>query len=54
MRDGVVKGPTFGPAPGGPSRLKHGYNSEIDATADAPVEVINHAVFSEEWMKGGE
>jgi secreted PhoX family phosphatase len=36
----VVKGPTFGPAPGGPSLLKHGYNFEIDAMSVAPVEAL--------------
>jgi uncharacterized protein len=33
----VVKGPTFGPSPGGPSALKHGYIFEVDAMADGPV-----------------
>jgi hypothetical protein len=36
----VVKGPTFGPAPGGPSALKHGYIFEIDAMADGPVPAL--------------
>jgi uncharacterized protein len=36
----VVKGPTFGPAPGGPSALKHGYIFEIDATSDVAVPAL--------------
>ena len=36
----VVKGPTFGPAPAGPSALKHGYIFEIDATSDGPVPAL--------------
>jgi secreted PhoX family phosphatase len=36
----VVKGPAFGPAPGGPSALKHGYIFEIDATADTAVPAV--------------
>lgn len=36
----VVKGPTFGPSPGGPSALKHGYIFEIDATSDVAVPAI--------------
>ena len=36
----VVKGPTFGPPPGGPSLLKHGYIFEIDAMADTAVEAL--------------
>jgi uncharacterized protein len=33
----VVKGPAFGPPPGGPSALKHGYIFEVDAMSEAPV-----------------
>ena len=36
----VVKGPTFGPSPGGPTPVKHGYVFEVDATADGPVEAV--------------
>jgi secreted PhoX family phosphatase len=36
----VVKGPTFGPSPGGPSALKHGYIFEIDATSDIAVPAL--------------
>ena len=36
----VVKGPTFGPAPGGPSALKHGYIFEIDATSEVEVPAV--------------
>jgi secreted PhoX family phosphatase len=54
----VVKGPTFGPSPGGPSLLKHGYVFEIDATADGPVEaspIIGAGRFAHEatvWRSG--
>jgi secreted PhoX family phosphatase len=36
----VVKGPTFGPPPGGPTALKHGYVFEIDATSEVPVQAL--------------
>jgi secreted PhoX family phosphatase len=36
----VVKGPTFGPSPGGPTALKHGYIFDVDATSDAPVPAL--------------
>jgi secreted PhoX family phosphatase len=36
----IVKGPTFGPAPGGPTALKHGYIFEIDATSEVAVPAL--------------
>lgn len=36
----VVKGPSSGPAPGGPSALKHGYIFEVDAMSDVAVEAV--------------
>jgi uncharacterized protein len=36
----VVKGPTFGPPPAGPSAMQHGYIFEIDATSDDPVPAV--------------
>ena len=36
----VVKGPAFGPSPGGPSALKHGYIFEIDALSEVAVPAL--------------
>jgi secreted PhoX family phosphatase len=54
----VVKGPAFGPSPGGPSALKHGYIFEIDAMSEVAVParpVIGAGRFAHEatvWRAG--